>query len=129
MDTWRNERGNEVTCVTFESAEDAVMAHAVYLKYAEVRLSEKFKEFAQSLPGESRSRFEDQPVETRFALLRYFSNPGERGIDYHLRRVVEGEDFLVRRTMGAEATMDRWATIHSAQAIHVSQKFFGTDLR
>lgn len=125
--------------VEFASGRDALLAHAAFLKYIELRLLE------------AEPRFQALPVETRFALQRRAFGSLPRAIQ-ELHRAVRGQDVLDRMTSKerprvpepaaqleaqigkapvwarVKVPMMRWATIHAAQAIHLTQRWFKTVL-
>jgi hypothetical protein len=133
-----NEHGRLIPRVPVFKAEDAVLASAAYLKYAECQVRDALAEAGGS--------FDRLPVEYRFALTRYALNAGggavrkrarellgvvlKRGKFVHNGRV---RDFLQFRHGALEHGVERFnrhkpqrgATAHTAQAIHLSQTIFG----
>jgi V8-like Glu-specific endopeptidase len=152
-----NEHGRIVTTVAFKTGKDAMLATAVYLKYAEIKL--------RKAAAKNGGDFDTFPVETRFALVRvamaaghggitpdgefiWFKKTGNkwavvkkgtpgaklRGVAPRLELVLKGGDFLVRKheerkdpTNSAHIT-NRNATILAAQALHLSDWIFGIPL-
>jgi hypothetical protein len=137
-----NEKLNTLPSVPIIRADDAILANGSYLKYAEVRMSE----FVSELGG----AWDRLPIEERFTLARYGANAGlgagRAAVQtlLGLKRVVaKGKSRLIeiksgeilnfdRRPLGAdriEASHRKYplraATVHAAQAIHLSQKIFG----
>jgi hypothetical protein len=120
---WENEKHNLVKSVWFASGWDALLGHAVLLKYFEIRLREE----AKAAGGE----FDEVPVETRFFLLRLRFNPGKEKWKEVLKQALDGQDVLVRtgRDRPPWPSIRRAATVHAARAIHLSQKVFGLPVR
>ncbi|MFN0104218.1 MAG: trypsin-like serine peptidase [Bryobacteraceae bacterium] len=153
ISTDTNEHGRVVTTVPFTSGKDAMLATAVYLKYAEIKL----RKAAQQNGGD----FDAMTIETRFALVRiamaaghgFISPDGEfirikkvkgkwvrvkkgqtggtlRGVASRLEKVLKGGDILVRkdeprRYPSTGHITNRNATILAAQALHLADRFFG----
>jgi hypothetical protein len=152
-----NEHNRKVKTITFKSGKDALLATAVYLKYAEIKL--------RKAAAKNGGDFDKFPVETRFALVRVAMASGHggitpdgefiwfkrknnkwvkakegdrgavlRGVAPRLATVLKGGDFLVRNneprrnpTKSAHIT-NRNATILAAQALHLSNSVFGVPL-
>ncbi len=148
-----NEHGRIVTTIPFNSGKDAMLATAVYLKYAEIKLRKAAKQ--------NGGDFDTLPVETRFALVRIAMAAGHGGISpdgefirfkkvkdkwarakqgdkagklfgvaSRLERVLKGEDILVRKDESRKYPStghitNRNATILAAQALHLDEWFFG----
>jgi len=123
LDEWKNKQGTILPVITFASGKDALLAMAVKIKFAEYRLKEIYND--RNVFKNKGKTYESLPIEIRFALLRYYGQPGRQGIRRQIDKVVKGERFLVRKMMGKKAGYDRRATYHAAQAIHISQKYFG----
>lgn len=114
-------RQRNVQTIEFDSGRDALLATAVYLKYAELRLRED--------AVKAGSDFDALPVETRFALTRMSMAAGRAGAATRLYRALKGEDILVRDFTPPEIyKTDRNATIRAAQALHLSDWIFGLRL-
>jgi hypothetical protein len=149
-----NEHNRKVKTITFKSGKDALLATAVYLKYAEIKL--------RKAAAKNGGDFDKFPVETRFALVRVAMASGHggitpdgafiwfkrrnkkwvkakegdrgailRGVAPRLATVLKGGDFLIRKneprrdpTKSAHIT-NRNATILAAQALHLSNNVFG----
>ncbi|HEU5095386.1 MAG TPA: hypothetical protein VFT77_09510 [Reyranella sp.] len=139
-DPHTNENGRVIPEVPVFKAEDAVLASAVYLKYAE----EEIRRITASMGGS----FDRLPVEYQFALARYGVNAGigaarQRvmeflGMTLHHGRYARdrgGKEFLQYKPGTLDHGVERFsrhhpqraATAHAAQAIHLSQKIFGID--
>ena len=111
----------EVQSIWFDSGADALLATAVYLKYAEIRLHED----AEKLGGD----FADLPVETRFALIRMSMAAGRAGAAKRLAKALKGKDVLVRNWKPPVIYhTDRNATIRAAEAMFLSGWVFGQPL-
>ena len=111
----------EVQSIWFDSGADALLATAVYLKYAEVRL----REDAVKLGGD----FDALPVETRFALIRMSMAAGRAGAATRLAKALKGKDILVRNWKPPVIYhTDRNATIRAAEAMFLSGWVFGQPL-
>jgi V8-like Glu-specific endopeptidase len=153
-----NEHGRIVTTVSFKSGKDAVLATAVYLKYAEIKLRKAARH--------NSADFDAFPIETKLALVRVAMASGHggitpegewvwfkkktngkwgvvkkgtpgavlRGVAPRLATVLEGGDFLVRRNeprrdpTSSAHITNRNATILVAQALHLSDWMFGRPL-
>lgn len=108
----------EVQTIRFDSGRDALLATAVYLKYAEVRL----RDDARQLGGD----FDTLPVQTQLALVRMSMAAGRAGAATRLARALKGEDILVRDYTPAQAyRTNRNATIRAAEAMLLSRWVFG----
>ena len=139
-----NEKGRFIAQVPVFKATDAVLASAVYLKFAELQVRDAFAGMGGS--------FDRLTVEDQFAFTRYTMNAGPGAMrqrvlaflgmvkqkDGTLVQMQAGKGFLVhmhgvlRPTKGGDGTEmfnahhpQRAATVHAAQAIHLSQKVFG----
>lgn len=114
-----NEHGRSVDTITF-SGKDAVLVDAAYLKYSEIRAR-----FAFASRG---GDFDALPVEVRFTLTRYGMNYGLGALEKQVRRIMGGSEPIPRTGSTNPDTRHplRTAVIHAAQAIHLSQKVFGT---
>jgi hypothetical protein len=114
-----NEQGREVRTVWFATGRDALLASAVYLKHGEVVLST-----AATNSGNDTSLL---PVLVRYMLIRLAFNAGHAAALKYLQSALAGENILV---WGPRRTGPRWsATLHAAQALHVSEAIFGVDPR
>ena len=153
-----NEHGRVVTTIPFNSGKDAALATAVYLKYGEIKVRKaalKNGRDFDKLPVETRFAL----VRIAMAAghggispegdLRRFKRKndkwvqvkkGERGgvfigVASRLGRVLKGEDFLVRKNeprrdpTGSGHITNRNATILAAQAMHLSEWFFGVPVK
>ena len=137
-DPHRNENGRLIPEVPVFKAEDAVLASAVYLKYAE----EEVRSIMVGMGGS----IDRLAIEHRFAMTRYAMNGGVgavrlRAMEFlgmtgrpgHYVQNRDGKEFLQYRAgklkQGVEQFTrhrpQRAATAHAAQAIHISQKIFG----
>jgi hypothetical protein len=110
-----NEKGREVKVIFFNSGQDALLASAVYLKHGE--------EVLREAAAKSGHNFDLLPVEIRFTLIRLAFNAGHGRALKNLKQVLEGQDILIRKRQ-KKAGPQRQATIHAAQAIHISEKVF-----
>lgn len=111
----------EVQTIFFDSGADALLATAVYLKYAEVRL----RDDAGKLGGD----FDALPIETRFALIRMSMAAGRAGAAKRLAKALKGKDILVRDwTPPKIYKTDRNATVRAAEALFLSGWVFGQPL-
>jgi hypothetical protein len=109
-----DKKGTKAELIYFRSGKDALLAHAVYLKHGEIRLRETAKKAG--------GNFDSLPAETRFVLTRIAFNAGHGRAFRNLNEALKGKDILIRR-------VSRWgpqraATVHSAQAIHLSETVF-----
>ena len=141
-----NEKGNTLASVPIVKAQDAMLASASYLKYAELRI----REFVREVGG----AFDRLPIEYRFFLTRYGTNAGlgkartavrehfgarlvkRKGITSiaHDRKPKQILSFRRRPLKSGIETFHRKyprraATVHTAQAIHLSQQVFGIPFR
>lgn len=108
----------EVKTIRFDSGRDGLLATAVYLKYAEVRL----RSDAVARGGD----FDRLPLPTRLALIRMSMAAGRAGAASRLARALQGRDILVRNWAAPKAYQtDRNATIRAAQALYLDGWFFG----
>lgn len=108
----------EVKTIRFDSGRDGLLATAVYLKYAEVRL----RSDAAARGGD----FDRLPLPVRLALIRMSMAAGRGGAAKRLARALQGQDILVRNWAAPKAyRTDRNATIRAAQALHLDAWFFG----
>lgn len=111
-------RPREVQTIRFDSGRDGLLATAVYLKYAEVRL----RSDAARLGGD----FDRLPLPTRLALIRTSMAAGRGGAAKRLAPALQGRDILVRNWAAPKAYQTgRNATIRAAQALHLDAWFFG----
>ncbi|MEO6218689.1 MAG: hypothetical protein ABIO86_21865 [Sphingomonas sp.] len=118
-DAQKNQR--IVKTIQFDSGADALLATAVYLKYAEVRL----REDAKKLGGD----FDSLPVETRLALIRMSMGAGRAGAQTRLVLALKGKDVLKRDwTPPKIYQTNRNATIRAAEAMFLSGWVFGIPL-
>jgi hypothetical protein len=137
-DAYTNENGRLIPEVPYFKAADAVLATAVYLKYGELMVRDALFEMGGS--------FDRLPIEYRFALTRYAMNTGpgavrsramemlgitlQRGKYIHSRT---GKDFFDYKSGSIKQRVEQFnrhhprraATVHTAQAIHLSEKIFG----
>jgi hypothetical protein len=112
-----NEQGREVRTVWFATGRDALLASAVYLKHGEIVLS--------TGAANSGNDISLLPALVRYMLIRLAFNAGHAAALKYLQGALAGENILV---WGPRRTGPRWsATLHAAQAIHVSQTIFGVD--
>jgi len=137
-DPHRNENGRLIPEVPVFKAEDAVLASAVYLKYAE----EEVRRVLRGMGGS----IERLAIEHRFAITRYALNGGVgamrlrvmeflgmSGRPGHYVQNREGKEFLQYKHGKLKGGVEQFtrhrpqraATAHAAQAIHISQKVFG----
>ena len=136
-----NEQGREIKEVPVFKAADATLASAVYLKDSENSVRKALHEMG----GE----FDFLPVEERFALTRFALNAGSGAMRKQLVEFLgltlqRGNKYLHNATgreflgftsgtlkNGVEQFDSRHprraATVHTAQAIHLSQKIFNVD--
>lgn len=133
-----NENGRTIPEVPVFKAEDAVLASAVYLKYAEVKARRAMSEMGGS--------FDRLTAEHQFALTRYGVNAGQGRMKQRIMELLgtrkhhgqyvhdqKSKEFLQfnpgKLVHGLEQfnrhKPQRAATAHMAQAIHLSQKIFG----
>ncbi|MPZ29527.1 MAG: hypothetical protein GEV13_00775 [Rhodospirillales bacterium] len=133
-----NEKGRLIPEVPVFKAADAVLASAVYLKFAE----EEVRRIMSSMGGS----FDRLPVEHQFALTRYGLNAGvgaaqKRIMEFfgitlrHGRHVQDrdSKEFLQYKPWKLKQGVEQFnrhrpqraATAHAAQAIHISQRIFG----
>ena len=135
-----NEQGRNIAEVPVFKAKDAVLASAVYLKYAELEV----RRVMTSMGGS----FDRLTVEHQFALTRYAMNAGigrtqQRVMEFLGLSLSKGvyspdktpSEFLEYRSGTLKEGLEQFsahhprraATAHAAQAIHLSQKIFGID--
>ena len=136
-----NELGRFIPEVPVFKADQAVLASAVYLKDSELQV----RRTVSSMGGS----FDRLPVERQFALARYADNAGTGkaqqrvmeflGMSLHDGKFVQdkdGKEFLIYTPGKLKQQLEQFsashpqraATVHAAQAIHISQKIFGIDL-
>jgi hypothetical protein len=153
-----NEHGRKVTTVPFKSGRDAALATAVYVKYAEIKLrkaADKNGSGFAALPVETRFAlvrlamaaghggisldgdfiFFKKKNDTWVEAKKGEAGATLFGVASRLQRVLKGEDILIRKneprgdpTRSGHIT-NRNATILVAQAMHLSDWFFGTPLQ
>jgi hypothetical protein len=148
-----NEHGRKVTTIPFATGKDAALATAVYLKWAEIKLTRAF--------AKNGGDFGALPTPTRFVLLRVAmaaghgaispdgeliwlkrvagklvrAKAGEKGavllgVAGSVHRVLKGDDILVRNweprrdPTGSSHITHRNATILASQAQHLDDWFF-----
>jgi hypothetical protein len=148
-----NEHDRRVTTVPFATGRDAALATAVYLKWAEIKLTRAF--------SKNGGDYQALPVPTRFVLNRVAmaaghgaigldgeliwlkkkggrfvrAKEGEKGavllgVAGSVRRVLDGKDILVRNwerrgdPTGSSHITHRNATILASQALHLGEWFF-----
>jgi WXG100 family type VII secretion target len=111
-----NENGRQVKTIYFNSGKDALLASAVYLKHDEEVLRQE--------AAKNGKDFDKLPVETRFALTRLAFNAGLGRAKKNLLEALDGQDILVHTSKKKEGPQ-RKATIHTAQAMHLSETIFG----
>jgi hypothetical protein len=136
--------GRAIAQVPVFKAQDAVLASAVYLKFAELQVRDTFAGMGGS--------FDRLPVEDQFALTRYTMNAGagamrQRALEFlgmaqkkdgTFSQKNAGKAFLQYKpgALTPSKTGDgpemfnahhpqRAATAHAAQAMHLSQRVFG----
>ena len=133
-----NENGRFIPEVPVFKAADAVLASAVYLKYSQQLIRHMMFKMGGS--------FDRLPVEEQFALTRYGVNAGVGaarkrimallGLSLHKARYIQGgrsREFLQYKPWHLDHGVEQFsrhhpqraATVHAAQAIHLSQKIFG----
>jgi hypothetical protein len=133
-----NELNQFIPEVPVFKAEDAVLASAVYLKYAE----EEVRRIMSSMGGS----LERLPVEYQFALTRYALNAGVGRLQLRVMEFLgmtrrhghyvqnrTSKEFIQYKPWKLRHGLEQFsrhkpqraATAHTAQAIHISQKIFG----
>ena len=153
-----NEHDRKVTSILFKTGKDATLATAVYLKYGEIKLRKAVQKNGRNFDKLSiETRFALVRIAMAAGhggiapdgkLLR-FKKKGNKvvalkkgesggflvGVAERLSRVLKGEDILVRKDEPRKNpskdknVTDRNATILVAQAIHLSEWFFGIPLK
>ena len=114
--TDENEQGRTVETAHF-NPQDAILAHAAYLKFGEIKVREH-------MAGKYGVQFDELPVELRFALTRYAMNAGIGAAKGQIDKLLEGKDIVQRSGPRSVQRPLRTAFIHTARAIHLSKKFF-----